>query len=53
MAHRALKGLWKFMGEEIKKVLLHFSTDKYSETYHKIAELVLEQEFTSKFRAQV
>ena len=53
MAQRTLEGLWKFMGEKIKKTLLHFSTDRYSETHHKIAELVLEQGFTSKFRAQV
>jgi len=33
MAQRTLAGLWKFMGEKIKKILLHFSTDRYSEAY--------------------
>jgi len=52
MVQRTLESPWKFMVKEINKILLHFSTDRYSETYHKIADPVWEQEFAFKLRAQ-
>ena len=51
MAQRTLEGLWKFMGEKIKKILLRFSIDRHSEAYHKFADPVWEQEFAFKLRA--
>jgi hypothetical protein len=40
MAQRTLESPWKFMVKEINKILLHFSTDRHSEAYHKFADPV-------------